>query len=145
MLQSMSNYLDGRAEGSMNDLSLVATLNALAEPRRLQLLELIVQGVQCNCDLGEALGMAPNLVSHHLSVLRETGLVQAERDLLDARWVYYSVDPTALRQLGDALGSLLNPDRIQPRRATCGPRCPPARERGSHRYVSNKTKEALRT
>lgn len=122
----MSNYLE-----PTNRSSLVGGLKALAEPRRLQLLELIVQGVQCNCDLGAELGMAPSLVSHHLSILRETGLVQAERDPLDARWVYYSVDPAALRQLGGALGRLLDPDRIQPRRATCGPRCEPARVRGS--------------
>lgn len=111
--------------------SLSASLKALADPKRLALFELIVRGVQCNCDLGDALGVAPNLVSHHLGVLRDAGLILAERDPLDARWVYYSIDPRVLRKLGRRLSHLLDPGRIQPRRATCGPRCTAATSRSS--------------
>lgn len=105
--------------------SLPRWLKALAEPRRLLLLEMLIRGVQCNCDLGETLGMAPNLVSHHLRVLRDVGLVHAEHDPLDARWVYYSIDPAALRELSDALARFLDPNRIRPRLASCGPRVAP--------------------
>ena len=98
------------------------SLKALADPKRLLLFEMLVQGVQCNCDLGDALGIAPNLISHHMSVLRDAGLVLAERDAVDARWVYYSVDPAALAELRGELALFLDPDRIQPRRSTCGPR-----------------------
>jgi ArsR family transcriptional regulator len=97
-------------------------MKVLGEPNRLLLLELLMQGVQCNCDLGQALGMAPNLVSHHLAVLREAGLVRAEHDPLDARWIYYSIDPSALSELRETLARFLDVDRIQPRRSTCGPR-----------------------
>jgi len=45
-------------------------LKVICEPNRLLLLEKIIEGVQCNCELGDALQMAPNLISHHLSVLR---------------------------------------------------------------------------
>ena len=124
----MLNYLsaDRRTPESEGHLeSLADSLKALAEPKRLALLEVILQGVQCNCELGDALEMAPNLVSHHLSVLREAGLVRAERDPLDARWVYYSIDPAALRQLRGELGRFLDPKRIQPRRSSCGPRVAP--------------------
>jgi len=93
----------------------------IGEPRRLLLLELIIQGVQCNCELGEALQMAPNLISHHLGVLREVGLVEVERDSIDARWVYYSINPQKLKELQQFLTAFFNPERIQPRRLTCGP------------------------
>lgn len=93
----------------------------IGEPRRLLLLELIIQGVQCNCELGEALKMAPNLISHHLGVLREAGLVDVERDSIDARWVYYSVNPHKLEELQQFMAAYFNPERIQPRRLTCGP------------------------
>lgn len=96
-------------------------LKALAEPRRLLILELIIQGVQCNCELGEALQMAPNLISHHLKALRRVGLVNVERDPLDARWVYYSVNREALEALNADFGAFFDPARIRPRRATCGP------------------------
>jgi ArsR family transcriptional regulator len=99
-------------------------MKALSEPNRLLLLEMLIQGVQCNCDLGQRLGMAPNLVSHHLGVLREAGLVRAEHDPLDGRWIYYSIDPSALRELRETLARFLDADRIQPRLSTCGPRSP---------------------
>ena len=69
--------------------SLGGKLKALAEPKRLRILHMLMEGVQCNCELGDALDMAPNLISHHLRILREVGLVDVERDPDDARWVYY--------------------------------------------------------
>jgi ArsR family transcriptional regulator, arsenate/arsenite/antimonite-responsive transcriptional repressor len=97
-------------------------LKVICEPNRLLLLEKIIEGVQCNCELGDALQMAPNLISHHLSVLREAGLVEAEHDPVDARWVYYSINPKAMEELGSLFGDFFDMRRIQPRRLTCGPR-----------------------
>ena len=59
---------------------LARQLKVLAEPNRLRMVDLLMAGVQCNCELGDALGMAPNLISHHLRILREVGLVEVERD-----------------------------------------------------------------
>ncbi len=96
-------------------------LKVLAEPNRLLLLEQIIEGVQCNCELGDALQMAPNLISHHLSVLREAGLVNVERDPIDGRWVYYSVNQKVLEEFRQVLSAFFNPERIQPRQTVCGP------------------------
>jgi ArsR family transcriptional regulator len=96
-------------------------LKVLAEPRRLLIFNLLMQGVECNCELGEQLEMAPNLISHHLSVLRQAGLVDVERDALDGRWIYYSVNRTALNELNAAFGAFFDSARIQPRHPTCGP------------------------
>ena len=104
-----------------NLTDLADRLKALAEPKRLLILHLLMEGVHCNCELGEALDMAPNLISHHLSVLRKAGLVDVERDAFDARWIYYSLNRPALAELNAAFGTLLDPARIKPRRATCGP------------------------
>jgi ArsR family transcriptional regulator, arsenate/arsenite/antimonite-responsive transcriptional repressor len=52
----------------------------LAEPNRLIIFNLLMEGVQCNCELGDTLQMAPNLISHHLSVLRQAGLADTEHD-----------------------------------------------------------------
>lgn len=107
------------------DLGIIGEyLRIVAEPKRLLILNLIMEGIQCNCDLSQVLNLSPNLVSHHLSILREAGLVNVERDLFDARWVYYSVDRAALEQLRATLVSFFDPSRIQPRRSTCGPQAP---------------------
>jgi len=100
---------------------LAERLKVLAEPKRLLIFNLLMQGVQCNCELGEQLEMAPNLISHHLSVLRQAGLVDVERDALDGRWIYYSVNRAALNELTTAFGTFFDPARIQPRRPACGP------------------------
>ncbi len=99
---------------------LAVWLKTLAEPKRLHIIHLLLEGVQCNCELGDALGAPPNLVSHHLRVLHEAGLIEMERDALDARWIYYSVNPEALRALQDSFAAFFDPARMKPRRV-CGP------------------------
>jgi ArsR family transcriptional regulator len=101
--------------------SLADQLKVLAEPKRLRILHLLMEGVQCNCELGDALDMAPNLISHHLRVLREAGLVDVARDPDDARWVYYSLSREALNELTRNFGLFFDLSRIKPRRQTCGP------------------------
>src|SRR5512141_2478846 len=105
----------------INLQALADRLKVLAEPKRLLILHLLMEGVQCNCELGDALQMAPNLISHHLSVLRQAGLVEVERDAVDARWIYYSINQAALNELNEMFGVFFDPARIKPRRPTCGP------------------------
>ena len=105
----------------VNLQTLAERLKVIAEPKRLFIINLLMDGVQCNCELGDALQMAPNLISHHLSVLRQAGLVDVERDALDSRWMYYSVNRAALDELKSTFGAFFDPSRIQPRRLTCGP------------------------
>ena len=70
-------------------------LKMLANPKRLQILNLLMEGVQCNCELGDSLDLQLNLISHHMGILRKAGLVNIERDAVDARWVYFSIiEPT---------------------------------------------------
>ncbi len=109
-------------DGPPTDLiSLAGQLKVVAEPKRLRILHMLMEGVQCNCELGDALDMAPNLISHHLRVLREAGLVQVERDPDDARWMYYSPNRKALEELNRSIAVFFDLSRIKPRRPTCGP------------------------
>lgn len=109
-------------EQPLVDITLLARqLKVLAEPNRLNIVNLLMEGVQCNCELGDALGMQPNLISHHLRILREVGLVAVERDALDARWVYYSLNRSVLTELVTTFDGFFDPSRIKERRPTCGP------------------------
>ncbi len=98
-----------------------ARLKVLADPTRLRIFDLLMDGARCNCEMGDALGLAPNLISHHLGVLRASGLVDARRDPNDARWVYYSIDPAALDDLATMLSGFFAPDRLADRDPACGP------------------------
>jgi len=105
----------------LDPAALADRLKVLAEPRRLRILNLLMDGVQCNCELGDALEMAPNLISHHLSVLRQAGLVDVTRDAVDARWIYYAINRPALDELNAVFGAFFDAARIQPRHPACGP------------------------
>jgi ArsR family transcriptional regulator len=79
--------------------TLAEAFKALADPVRLQLLNLIAtadSGEACACDLVDPVGKSQPTVSHHLKVLREAGLVEAEKR---GTWIWYSVVPTRLEEL----------------------------------------------
>ena len=99
----------------------VTVLKALADSNRLRILDRLMQGPTCNCELNEQLGLSANLLSHHLRVLREAGLIHSRQDAADGRWIYYSVDQEAVERWRAWLGELLDPARIQERAVLCGP------------------------
>lgn len=68
--------------------------NAIAEPRRRQILDLLAQHERSVGDLVELLGLAQPQVSKHLTVLRTVGVVDV-RD--DGRHRLYRVNPDGLR------------------------------------------------
>jgi ArsR family transcriptional regulator, arsenate/arsenite/antimonite-responsive transcriptional repressor len=50
----------------------------------------------CVCELTGAFEVTAPTISHHLKVLRETGLIAGERR---GTWVYYWIIPSALERL----------------------------------------------
>lgn len=77
---------------------------ALGDPVRLRLLSIVASqpgGEACVCDLTAAFDLSQPTISHHLKVLRETGLLECERR---GTWVFYWVVPAALAQLAAVLG-----------------------------------------
>jgi ArsR family transcriptional regulator, arsenate/arsenite/antimonite-responsive transcriptional repressor len=78
----------------------LATLSAVADPVRWTVLRRLSHGRTCVCDLHELTGVAPNLLSYHLKVLRDAHLVVAVRR---GRWVDYELAEDALEQMRRAL------------------------------------------
>ncbi len=67
---------------------------ALADETRLAILrQLRERGKVCACDFLACCRLAQPTVSHHLKVLRQAGLVKAEKCGL---WVYYTLDEARL-------------------------------------------------
>ena len=52
---------------------------ALADPRRVEIVELLAKGSQCGTIIAESLGISVALLCHHWEVLVDAGLLKKER------------------------------------------------------------------
>ena len=75
-------------------------LKAVADPTRLEILEMLSPQIRCNCHFQEHLDLAPNLLSYHLKVLRDAGLIAGTRR---GRWVDYALTDNARDLITSAL------------------------------------------
>jgi ArsR family transcriptional regulator len=80
-----------------------ARLQALSDPHRLRILDRLRGGERCVCELTDVLDTGQSLLSFHLKVLRDAGLVTARRE---GRWMHYALDTGILETLEDFLHSL---------------------------------------
>ena len=81
-------------------------LKAVSDPTRLEMLDLLSSEERCNCHFQEHLDLAPNLLSYHLRVLREAGLIVGSRR---GRWVDYRLTSDAAELFAAALPAGLKP------------------------------------
>jgi ArsR family transcriptional regulator len=92
---------------------LVTAFKALSDPTRLKILELLkARGKSCcglvareerglcACDIEGAVGLSQAAVSHHMDLLRRSGLVLAEKR---GRWMFYRRNEAALAGLAEAV------------------------------------------
>lgn len=75
-------------------------LQAIADPVRWAVLAILADSPQCVCKLQEQIPIAGNLLSYHLKVLREAGLVTTSRR---GRWVDYALAHDAQEKMRAAL------------------------------------------
>lgn len=66
----------------------VEFLKIIAEVNRLKILYVLREGELCVCKIIENLGVSQSLVSHHLKILKDAGLV---KDSKKGFWVFYSL------------------------------------------------------
>lgn len=68
-------------------------LRVLSDPTRLRILCLVREKELCVCEILETMKLPQNLVSHHLRVLREAGIILSKRE---GKFVKYSSLPEKL-------------------------------------------------
>ncbi len=83
--------------------ALAARFRALSEEKRLWILQLLRGRERCVCELQASVGVSQSLLSFHLKILRDAGIVTGRRS---GRWVYYSIDETALEGMVGFLETL---------------------------------------
>lgn len=78
----------------------VSLLTAVADPIRWRVVQRLAAAPACVCALQDQEPVAANLLSYHLRVLREAGLVTTSRR---GRWIDYALAEDALDRLRAAL------------------------------------------
>src|SRR3990172_2753313 len=77
--------------------------HALADETRLRIVHRLSEGEQCVCDLTDVLGTGQSLLSFHLKTLKDAGIL---RDRREGRGVYHSLNPEAIAEIEDLIGSI---------------------------------------
>lgn len=75
----------------IGDIELRETIEitkALSDANRVRALMLLADGPLCVCQIIEMLGLAPSTTSKHMSILRQAGLVEANKE---GRWIHYAI------------------------------------------------------
>jgi DNA-binding transcriptional ArsR family regulator len=67
----------------------VTFFKALGNPTRAQIVEFLLGGERCVCEMTGPLDVSQPLVSHHLALLREAGLVTMRKE---GTRTYYAID-----------------------------------------------------
>lgn len=83
---------------------------ALSDPHRLAILLALAsaKGPMCVCDFSSVVPLNQSTVSHHLKLLREAGLVAAQRH---GTWAYYRLTAGIQDRLHLALDTVLAPQK----------------------------------
>jgi DNA-binding transcriptional ArsR family regulator len=82
-----------------------SVLKALADETRLRILESLLAEEKCVSDLVRELGCPQPHVSHHLRILRDSGVVEGLRE---GKQVCYRISPMVQRALAHQEGKALN-------------------------------------
>ena len=90
-LSSLVNELD---EEALNSETRV--FKALADSNRLKILKLLKEGELCACELTIALSNSQSTVSHHLSVLKNAGLIKERKE---GKWSYFRLSDGAVIEI----------------------------------------------
>lgn len=90
-LSSLVNVLD---EEVLNSETRV--FKALADTNRLKILKLLKEGELCACELTIALSNSQSTVSHHLSVLKNAGLIKERKE---GKWSYFRLADGAVIEI----------------------------------------------
>ena|SRR6185437_1495069 len=99
--------------------------HALSDETRIGIVELLVGGERCVCELQDTLDAAQSRLSFHLKVLKDAGIVNDRRE---GRWSYYELNREAFEEAEEMIRELRPRGRRLPVRASGSVRPASARQ-----------------
>ncbi len=84
-------------------------LKAMSDPCRLKILMLLKEGELCVCEIMIALDRQQSTTSHHLSILKDAGLIKERKD---GRWSKYRLSDGAVIEMLNLI-KLIKTDQVK--------------------------------
>ena len=84
-------------------VKIIQCLFSNSDPFRLEIIDLMMDGEVCVCDIMKLTNLSQSRISYHIKILKEAGLIS---DRQEARWVYYSLNKEALFLIKEWITSL---------------------------------------
>ena len=88
----------------INSAQFVGIMESLSDPIRINILELMMNGEICVCDIVKVTGLSQSKISYHIKILKDSGLIS---DRQEGRWVYYKLDLEVLSDIQNCMGNLI--------------------------------------
>ncbi len=81
LIQNLMNLDCCKTKKSKSNLDQTAEfLKVIAEPNRLKVLCILQKQEKCVCEIWQFLDLPQNLISHHLKVLKDSGLIDSRKE-----------------------------------------------------------------
>lgn len=77
-------------------MSLKESFKALSDPTRQEILQMLKDGRMSAGDIGAHFDMTGATVSHHLSILKQAGLVE---DFREGKYIYYELNVSVIEEV----------------------------------------------
>jgi ArsR family transcriptional regulator len=90
---------------NINLKEIIKFLKIISDENRFKILYLLKDNKKCVCDIWQYLGLAQNLTSHHLKVLKDLELVSSKQEGLK---VIYSINKKVVKKYLKLLNQYLN-------------------------------------
>lgn len=80
----------------MKDEFIVRIFKALAHPIRLRIVKTLLEGSKCVCELNQIVEFSQPNLSQHLKILKDAGIVEAEKVGLN---IHYKIKSETVKEL----------------------------------------------
>jgi len=79
---------------------------AFCDDHRLHIIDLLVNGEFCACEILERIQISQSTLSHHMKILVEAQIVHARKS---GKWTYYALNSSGLEEAKTLLNQLFTP------------------------------------
>lgn len=84
LMKELENIPDDETLDNFSEI-----LHSLSHPIRLKIAFLLLQRDHCVCEIVQQTQIPPNLLSHHLTIMRKNRIIKA---YMQSKWKFYKID-----------------------------------------------------